>query len=417
MMKKLWTIGLKDLRVAFRDRAALIMLVAPFVLTLAMGFITGGFSEDGNGLERIPIAIVNQDEGDLGSALASWLQDESMEDLLEVTLLRDPVLARQKVEESQYSGALIIPPEFTEDVILNPDTSAGDGGGSVEFFTNPGEPIRANIVKSMIDRFIGQVEIGVVSSQIAVSGLVQSRLIQPQEAPAIGRDIGERLVTQAGGLSLITVSLGEIQADESDFNPLAILAPSMAMLFLMYTVTSVGGRSILAEREEGTLSRMLSTPTGAAQVLGGKVFGIVLVGIVQVTILVAASSLLFQLSWGDPLAVIILIVVAVIGATGWGILLAAFASTPGQVASVGAALMLTFGLLGGSFFGGAGFEGLLGVLSKVTPNAWAQEGFLRLAQGGTMVDIYEPIAGLLLMGGILFAIAVVVFRRRGLNRS
>lgn len=416
-MKKLWTIGLKDLRVAFRDRAALIMLVAPFVLTLAMGFITGGFSEDGNGLERIPIAIVNQDEGDLGSALASWLQDESMEDLLEVTLLRDPVLARQKVEESQYSGALIIPPEFTEDVILNPDTSAGDGGGSVEFFTNPGEPIRANIVKSMIDRFIGQVEIGVVSSQIAVSGLVQSRLIQPQEAPAIGRDIGERLVTQAGGLSLITVSLGEIQADESDFNPLAILAPSMAMLFLMYTVTSVGGRSILAEREEGTLSRMLSTPTGAAQVLGGKVFGIVLVGIVQVTILVAASSLLFQLSWGDPLAVIILIVVAVIGATGWGILLAAFASTPGQVASVGAALMLTFGLLGGSFFGGAGFEGLLGVLSKVTPNAWAQEGFLRLAQGGTMVDIYEPIAGLLLMGGILFAIAVVVFRRRGLNRS
>lgn len=416
-MKKLWTIGLKDLRVAFRDRAALIMLVAPFVLTLAMGFITGGFSEDGNGLERIPIAIVNQDEGDLGSALATWLQDESMEDLLEVTLLRDPVLARQKVEESQYSGALIIPPEFTEDVILNPDTSAGDGGGSVEFFTNPGEPIRANIVKSMIDRFIGQVEIGVVSSQIAVSGLVQSRLIQPQEAPAIGRDIGERLVTQAGGLSLITVSLGEIQADESDFNPLAILAPSMAMLFLMYTVTSVGGRSILAEREEGTLSRMLSTPTGAAQVLGGKVFGIVLVGIVQVTILVAASSLLFQLSWGDPLAVIILIVVAVIGATGWGILLAAFASTPGQVASVGAALMLTFGLLGGSFFGGAGFEGLLGVLSKVTPNAWAQEGFLRLAQGGTMVDIYEPIAGLLLMGGILFAIAVVVFRRRGLNRS
>jgi uncharacterized phage infection (PIP) family protein YhgE len=60
-MKKLLTIGLKDLRVAFRDRAALIMLVAPFVLTLAMGFVTGSFSQGGSGLERIPIAVVNQD--------------------------------------------------------------------------------------------------------------------------------------------------------------------------------------------------------------------------------------------------------------------------------------------------------------------------------------------------------------------
>jgi hypothetical protein len=56
-------------------------------------------------------------------------------------------------------------------------------------------------------------------------------------------------------------------------------------------------------------------------------------------------------------------------------------------------------------------------LSKVTPNAWAQEGFLTLAQGGALADIYEPIAGLLLMGGMLFATAVVIFRRRGLNRS
>ncbi len=416
-MKKLLTIGLKDLRVAFRDRAALIMLVAPFVLTLAMGFVTGSFSQDGSGLERIPIAVVNQDLGDLGAALTSWLQDESMHDLLEVTLLDDPAQARREVEDGRHSGALIIPEEFTEDVILNPDAIAGNGGASLEFFTNPGEPIRANIVKSMIDRFVGQVEIGVVSSQIAVSGLVQSRLIQPQDVLTIGREIGERLVTQAGDLSLITISLGEIETDEPEFNPLAILAPSMAMLFLMYTVTSVGGRSILAEREEGTLSRMLTTPTGTAQVLGGKVLGIVLIGVVQVAILITASSLLFQLDWGDPLAVIILIVAAVIGATGWGILLAAFASTPGQVSNIGTAMMLTFGLLGGSFFGGVGFEGLLGMLSKVTPNAWAQEGFLTLAQGGAMADIYEPIAGLLLMGGILFAIAVVIFRRRGLNRS
>lgn len=40
-MTKLLTIGWKDLRLMFRDRAALIlMLAAPFALTLGMGMIT-----------------------------------------------------------------------------------------------------------------------------------------------------------------------------------------------------------------------------------------------------------------------------------------------------------------------------------------------------------------------------------------
>ena len=43
-MTKLLTIGWKDLKLMFRDRAALIlMLAAPFALTLGMGMITGAF--------------------------------------------------------------------------------------------------------------------------------------------------------------------------------------------------------------------------------------------------------------------------------------------------------------------------------------------------------------------------------------
>lgn len=41
-MLKTFLIGLKDVRLAFRDRAALIfMLAAPFVLTLGLGLVTG----------------------------------------------------------------------------------------------------------------------------------------------------------------------------------------------------------------------------------------------------------------------------------------------------------------------------------------------------------------------------------------
>ena len=52
-MKKVFRIGFKDLQIIFRDRTALIMmLVAPLVLTLAMGFVTGSFSDDDPPAER-----------------------------------------------------------------------------------------------------------------------------------------------------------------------------------------------------------------------------------------------------------------------------------------------------------------------------------------------------------------------------
>ena len=62
-MKKLFLIGIKDLKLIFRDRAALIfMLLAPFLLTIGMGFVTGRFSGGSNGLSDIPVIIVNLDK-------------------------------------------------------------------------------------------------------------------------------------------------------------------------------------------------------------------------------------------------------------------------------------------------------------------------------------------------------------------
>ena len=58
-MLKTFLIGLKDLRLAFRDRAALLlMLLAPFLLTVGMGFVTGRFSGQSSGIRDIPVILV-----------------------------------------------------------------------------------------------------------------------------------------------------------------------------------------------------------------------------------------------------------------------------------------------------------------------------------------------------------------------
>src|SRR5512147_2776641 len=90
-MKKLLLIGIKDLKLIFRDRAALtFMLLAPFLLTIGMGFVTGGFSGSSGGLSDIPVVIVNLDQEQLGNALVDIFSSEDLADLMEPSVSPDP---------------------------------------------------------------------------------------------------------------------------------------------------------------------------------------------------------------------------------------------------------------------------------------------------------------------------------------
>jgi ABC-2 type transport system permease protein len=181
----------------------------------------------------------------------------------------------------------------------------------------------------------------------------------------------------------------------------------------MFTV-SYGARTFLSENRAGTLPRLLISPTRPASVLGGKFTGILFTAIAQLVILIGGTSLMFRLQWGDMAGVFLLILAAAFGATGWGILFAAILKTPGQVAITGSAVMLLFGLLGGSFFQLNMLPGWLQVLSKMTPNAWANEGFLILSLGGRITDIQSTLMGLLIMGLVLFITASLIISKRGL---
>lgn len=417
-MKKIFTIGLKDLKNTFRERAAIIMLLAPFLLTLAMGFISGEFSGDDNGgISGIPITVVNLDGPGLGAALEDTFESGfgGVFSLVEASTFSQ---AREQVEADEVAAAVLIPAGFSSTIIPDESGTTSDQLAKIEIYANPAWPISVGIVRDLVDGFMASVETGSVGGHAAAAQLMESGLIDPQDAGQIGMEVGTRLSAVAGNQPMITLEGQEERPeDRPSFSPIAVLAPSMAILFLMYTTSSVGGRSILAEREEGTLPRMLTTPSTVSQVLGGKVFGTFLVGVTQMSILILTSSLLFSVNWGDPLAVFVLILCAVAGATGWGILLASIAKTSSQVANIGTALMLLFGILGGSFSGTAGLPGVLSFASRITPNAWAQEGFIELAGQGTLSDVLPSMVGLLVMAVVLFLIAIFFFRRRGMARG
>ncbi len=419
-MLKTFLIGLKDVRLAFRDRAALIlMLAAPFVLTVGLGLVTGRFSSStSSGISDIPVIIVNLDNDQLGNALADVFTAADLADLLEPTIGSDPEAARKSIDEDQAAAVVIIPEGFTKSIM--PQQSDFTNGNTVvdpvkiEVYANPSRSTGAGIVKAIVDEFLSRVEEGRVSGTTSIEQLMISGRITPQQALAAGSAMSEGIQTTAPASTLaVKINSSTPNGDAVKFDALAYIAPAMALMFLMYTV-SYGGRSILAERAQGTLPRLLISPTNSAQILGGKVFGIFLTGAAQMLILIGASSLFFQLKWGDPLGVIVLVLAAVFGATGWGMVITALARTPSQVASVGTAIMLIFGIMGGSFINLEQMPSFVQTFSKITPNAWALDGFTTLGLGGTLTDLSAPILALLSMGCILFLVSVALFGKKNL---
>lgn len=419
-MNKILNIGWKDLITTFRDPAALVlMLITPLALTLTMAFAFGGFGDDGaegTGLSDIPVVVVNHDDGELGARLVEFLASDQLEELLDPVSREDAPEARAAVDADEAAAAIIIPEDLTARIIPSPprETNASfeTAETPIEVYANPTRPISVGVVRSVVDAFASRVNATRASVEVTLSQLVRGGLIAPQQAARIAPELAERAAADLAEIDLLrVVSPDAPTEEEAGVNWMAYMAPSMAILFLMFTVTA-GGRSILTERDEGTLSRMLTTPSSGAQVLAGKVLGTYLTGLAQMGILVVASTVIFGMTWGAPLAVIILLLALVAAATGWGIAIAAYARTAPQANVIGTAVTLVFGIGAGHFFPRQLLPAWLRTLSFVSPNAWGLEAFADLGNGGGLGDITTPTGALVAMAVLAFGAAAVLFRRQ-----
>jgi ABC-2 type transport system permease protein len=415
-MRKIFLIGFKDLRLIFRDPAALIlMLLAPFALTIGLGFVTGRMgNSSASGISDIPVILVNQDDGQLGTALVSLFHSSDLQGLVDTSEMSDFAQAQQAVDGDQSAAAILIPAGFSASII--PSSSAASLDTPVvalQLYTNPTRPTSAGVIKTLLETFLSRVETARVSGIVSINQMLAQGIIAPEQASSVGSQLGAQLSAQSNAdTTSIPIQTQAGQTNSFQVDTLALMAPGMALMFLMYTVT-YGGRSLLAERQSGTLSRLLVSPTSPRQILAGKVFGIFITGLAQMAILIAGTSLLFQLHWGDPLAIVVLLIAAVAAATGWGLLLATVAKSTSQVSSIGSTMMLIFGLLGGSFFSTDNLPAWVQTFARISPNSWGMDGFSTLALGNGLNAIWTPVLALLAMAILLFILSALLMNHRG----
>jgi ABC-2 type transport system permease protein len=187
---------------------------------------------------------------------------------------------------------------------------------------------------------------------------------------------------------------------------------SMAIFFLFFTA-QFGILSLLAERRQGTLPRLVAAPIPPWAIVAGKAIGSFILGVVSMTVIVVASTLLLGAEWGNPIGVAALIVAAVLAAMGITALITTLARTEEQAGGWNAIVAVTLGILGGAFFDLSQAPEVLSRLSFLTPHAWFLQGLDELAApSATLGDLALPIAVLLVIAVITGGIGLA--RARGL---
>jgi ABC-2 type transport system permease protein len=412
---KFLRIALKDLTVAFRDRTGLLlMLVAPVVLTFGMALVSGRLTgSSGTTLADIPVVVVNEDAGEIGGNLVDAFASDALAGLLDVQTADDAAAGRARVDENEAAAAVVIPAGFTDALASGREPEQKD---RIEVYANPEREVSAQVVTAIVESFVQQIELGRVSGQVAVEHLLAAGMITPAQAQETGMQVGKRAVESNSGAPIRLVSTEENAPEEVEFDPMSYFGPSMAIFFLMFTV-SLGGKSLLDEKNTGTLARLSSAPIGEAAILGGKMLGIYLTALAQMAILILINAVLFGVTFGDPLALAALVAALTAAATAWGILLASLARTPGQVTTMGSAMMLTFGVLGGNFVSISGMPAWFKWIAKITPNAWGLDGFVSLGLGDGLPQIAGIVSALLVMAAVLFVFSVWILRRRSILRG
>lgn len=464
-MRKLLNIAWKEVFLTFSDRSLLlIMLAAPLMIATIVGMAFGGLGGSGLTIEQIPVGIVNLDTGstqqgqtlNYGDILTGILIpgtggeptdspsfadcplvsdtteqpssapiDISLDELILAETLTDIDAGRAMVDSGDYVALIVIPEDFSSHLALAIDPFGENETDPVdptfiEVYANSGSQISASIVRSIIQGFTNQFRSGNIAINAAINTLADRNplaLIQLNSNEA-ATSVFSCAFTDV--LNTITIDPQALTtADREDGFDYSLttdimvgIGAAQSVLFALFA-GQFGVLGILQERKQGTLQRMVTTPTNRYVILAGNLMGTFATIVFQISLLLI--SLMFiaslvegqlALIWGtNLLAIIVLVLALAVCVAGLGVMIVGAVRTPEQVSAFGIIFNMVMGLVGGAF----GFPAMLPV-GYISPIYWGVDGFTKLSRGNTAIGL--NIGVLLVIGAILFAIGTWLFNRR-----
>jgi len=184
------------------------------------------------------------------------------------------------------------------------------------------------------------------------------------------------------------------------------------MVFFAFFTGAYSMMSILEENEEGTLARMFTLPMSRTTILTGKFLAVFLMLFVQGIVLLIAAHLIFNIQWGDPKMIVLVLLGQVVAAAGLGVLLISFVKTSRQAGPVLGGALTALGMLGGLFTANMNMPEAFNRLAAFTPQGWVVRGWKIVLSGQPASDLLLPLLVMLVIGVVMFVIGAFRFQRR-----
>lgn len=418
---KVIDIAIKDLLSSFRSAIALVfMFVIPVAVTVLFYFMFGSTGqEDDFDVATTKVILVNQDQGNpqfltqsavpgissLGQVISIMLQSPDFSSLLEITAASDAPSARAAVDRQKAGVAVMIPPNFTT-TFLDPNQQA-----VLELYQDPTLTLGPSIVKSILDQLMDSFS----GAKIAMSlAMAQSEEGDSTQAENVLNQYLSAASTQAYDSATWLETRAPASGEKSASPLLNVVTQIMGgmMIFYSFYTGTASAQSILQEDEKGTLPRLFTTPTSHATILGGKFLAVGLTVIIQMTVLVLFSTLVFGIRWGAPLPVALSLVGTVAASATMGVFINSLLKNTKQGGAVYGGLLTITGMLGMMPIFTQGLNTLppaLEVIPLFVPQGWAIRSLFQ-AVGGEPVLV--SVLVLMAMSIVFFAVGVWRFTKR-----
>jgi ABC-2 type transport system permease protein len=381
-MKRAFIVALREVRTYLQDKAdlAFSLLLPIAIFALMYGAFGGQIQFHGTAY------IVNEDPG--GQYSTRLLERLGELNTLDVQLLSRSE-ADGKLDRSDLLMVIYIPSGFSSQLAAGQPTQLtfkqrGNGGDEGQ--------IVASIVRSIVEGMNQEFQV-----QSQVKDLLAGKSVPLDHIEITVQKFLER-ESQSPLVQVTETTVG------SSPDPVNQFLPGILTMFVLFA-TTLTAQTIVEERQNGTLERLLTTRLSAGQLFAGKFLAGIFRGFVQTLILLVLSYAVFQLF--TPLSFLEALVIALLfaaAASALGLVIAAIAHTRDQATWIAVFITMLMVMFSGTFFTIS--EGsVFATLSNFSLNTYAIHAFNTIiAEGGSLADLgleLGVMAGVMVIGLIL----------------
>lgn len=379
-MKNILSIGHNELRLFMKSRTALLWL---FVLPLAFVALMARFSfGDGRSSNRFPpVLIENADTGFLGNVFIDTLSAQGLWRI-------DP----EKDTKNKPIRTIRVPADFTTRVLARQPSN-------VELVPVPGSE------DAQGDALV--IEARLVRALVALNSHLFETSRQGTQWPPDEQALRTALARPA----LVTLD-SKFAGRDPVPSGVGFSLPGNLVYFLTMNLLIFGGATVAATRRSGVLRRLLTLPVRRGELIAGQLYGLWLLGAVQIAFLLLIGKLVFHLNLGanTPGVVLVLLVYAWVAAA-IGILIGSLLDAHDRIVGVCVLASILMAALGGCWFPMELVPDVLRTAGHCVPTAWALDALHRLISfGGSLGDVLRPLSVLAAFGAAATAAASRWFR-------